>query len=180
VWLIPAARAINALNEGNHARKENSGVKPLNLIAYLIGGPVFLVSSLSVLNIIPNAEVVSGSRMWEKELEFLRSYDLLAPGESIDYYYSADLFSFEDDGNYFTDRRVVSYWIGTEDGKFYAAEARYDEIADISTKFSSTYLDDTIVRIIRTDDTQFELWISNEGKKDRTFVNALMDRWKRR
>lgn len=178
--LIPAARAINALNEGNHALAMNSRVKPLNIVAYLIGAPLVLFTSLSSFNVIPSAEVVPGSRMWEKELEFLRSYDLLGPGETIDYYYSTAMLSFEDDGNYFTDRRVVSYWIDQEDGEFYAAEARYDEIADISTKFSSTILDDTVVTITKTDEAQFMLWISIEAKKDKIFVKALMDRWKQR
>ena len=146
------------------------------MVAYITLLPILLFACLSAFCMIPSGEVVAGSRLPERQLEFLRNYYLLAPGETIDYFYSAGMFSFEQDGNYFTNYRVVSYW-KEPDGSIYAAHARYADIEDIKVVYSKSFLEDTVVTIV-TADEEFELWVSRTWRKDTRFVYELRQRWR--
>jgi hypothetical protein len=101
---------------------------------------------------------------------------LLQANESVRLFYSGAFLSFEDDGNFFTDRRVVSYW-SDNFGDFHAEAAFFDEIEDIDAKFSKRLWGESEVRIRRADGSTFILVLSNQDHADVTFVNRLKQEW---
>ncbi len=124
----------------------------------------------------PSTQVVDGSDVPSHVVEILREYELLAEDESIIYYYSGGMFSYLEDGNYFTENRVVSYV--TDVDEFYAEEANYSSIADIDVNYSESLFYDSEVYITRNDESEYILYVSAEEERDHLFVDELLARWK--
>jgi hypothetical protein len=95
--------------------------------------------------------------------------------EEVLYYYSDAMFSFRDNGNFFTAQRVVSY--RTESGELMIEDATYAEIADITATFNEGYFENSYILVERTEGNSFYLAVSNESGLDRVFVRLLMDTW---
>lgn len=174
--VVPAVLAIDSLNrkERRHAEYYSSFGFP-QLAACLIGVPVMGLSLLPSLNLVPSTQVVEGWTVPSFHEAFLRERGLLDEGEEIVYYYSAGLFSHREDGNYFTDRRVVSYWIEQEE--FYSETAQYPEISEVLVEESDVWLDDTRLTVVRNDDTEFFLIVSPEADRDQLFIDGIVARW---
>ena len=115
--------------------------------------------------VLPGSELPSGYRT------LLIEHGLLEPDERLEYFYSGGLFTILEEGNFYTDRRVVSY--ETVDGVLLEASATYASIEAIDTAFSTGFLDSTVVTIRKTDGEEFLLLLSNEEGGDRAFVEGL-------
>ena len=53
------------------------------------------------------------------------------------------------------------------------------EIKNIDIAWSKNTYDMTVITVARNDGTEFLLFVSNEGKKDRLFVDRLNHHWKK-
>jgi hypothetical protein len=106
--------------------------------------------------------------------EALVEAGVLEPDEEIQFFYSAGLFSILDDGNLFTDTRVVSY--ESAGGELYVASASFPEILDLQVAYSKGFLDDTVLTITTMRGEEFFLIVSAEDGRDREFVSALRAR----
>jgi len=109
---------------------------------------------------------------------FFKEIDACRDGEEIYYFYSAGIFSIKEDGNFFTNRRVVSYWESPEDESYYLESATYEEIENIQINYTSSFLEDTEIIISKIDGNEFSLYISGEGQRDKIFVKKLMKYWR--
>jgi len=61
---------------------------------------------------------------------------LINDDEQILYFYSDGWFSIKDDGQFISDRYVVSYYNNPEDGELYGGYAAYEEIEELSVEWS--------------------------------------------
>jgi hypothetical protein len=175
--LLPVLWQIAFLNRDcPQALHGNSTWGPRHWVLTATAGPLVLFVFISTLNVIPNTQVVSGSKMWQRDVEFLRSAGLLEENEEILYFYSQDLFDMKNDGNLLTDRKAVSYWQDSESDEFLAEIARYEEIASIDTDYSESFVDDTIITVHRYDGSSFILVVSAEEGRDHLFVDELQSR----
>lgn len=144
----------------------------------------FLVLGLTVLYVgsqtgyLPDTKAIPGENLQPRVLELLRQEGFVEPDEEVLYFYSAGFLSFLDDGNLFTDRRVISYaqWEGPEVQIF---SATYPEVLEIEPTWSNSLFEDSVLTI-HTATHEFELWVSNEGKRDREFYRRLIETWEDR
>ena len=69
---------------------------------------------------IPNSAAVPGRELTATTLDFLHSEGLLGEDERILFFYADGFLSVRADGNFFTDRRAVSYWENDDEIRFEA------------------------------------------------------------
>ena len=102
----------------------------------------------------------------------------LEPDEEVLYFYSAGLLSIREDGNLFTDRRVISYQ--ELDGQLDLYDAAYDDITSINFTPSNNMFEDSTITINLTNGDWFVLFISTESNGDDTFYQKLHELWQKR
>jgi len=176
--ILPAVIAIDNLNGSQLIQGQSRSHSIGNFATYLIGGACLTFLVLSSFNYFPSTTVVDGSRLSESDLVFLKEEGLIEDNERILYFYSNGILSIKDDGQFISDGYVVSYYRNPEDGELYGGNVAYENIEDVSVEWSSSFLDDTIVRVTDIDNNEFELWVSSEAERDKIFVDELMMRWK--
>ena len=176
---LPALLAMQRSRPTRAIEEQTSSFHPSNLIAYLLGGPLFVFIALSSIGFFPSTAVVTGDALWDRDIEYLREAEILAPGEEITYFYSGGLWSIAEDGQFISDEYVTSYYRHPETGETHVDFTPYSEIKDIDVKWAASFLDMTIVTITTRDDRQFELWLSDEAGGDRRFVDSLKENWNR-
>ncbi|HEX5055649.1 MAG TPA: DUF3857 and transglutaminase domain-containing protein [Gammaproteobacteria bacterium] len=178
---LPLANYVNYINSDDDQRrkafKHHSRWRPRHAMLVLLGAPL-LVSLLGAeTGLIPGEKVVEGKALLGYNLKFLQRRGVIQPTDEIRYFYSNTLISIHGDGNGFSDRHVFTYW--KDDGEFYFEGATFDEIRDINVIWGR-WNSDTVIEIIRNNGSRFTLYASAAGHKDRAFVNALLERWKKR
>jgi hypothetical protein len=135
-------------------------------------------SLLSTIGIIPDSKVVNGEDLNDTVIKDLRAEGILGSNELIHQFYSEDLFSFVDYGNFFTDKRVVSYEIDFESDKRVIYTSDYEYITDIKFVEAESAIDNAYVAIYQgTAEPLFYLAISAESDLDRGFYDELLEKW---
>lgn len=176
IGFLPALQAIRS-SESTDVIYGRS-FHPSNLIAYLVGGPLLVFAVMSSIGFLPSTMVVTGDRLWDRDVAYLRDAKILGPDEEISYFYSGGIWSIEEDGQFISDEYVTSYYQDPNTGEMYFDFARYSDIKDIDVVWAKTLLDSTVVEITAADDHQFELWLSSEAGGDKRFVEAMMQNWR--
>jgi hypothetical protein len=125
----------------------------------------------------PSTMVLFGDEVPGSDVRILIEEGYLEPQEELLLFYSAGLVSIREDGNFFTDRRVVSY--GTFGDEVYHAAAAYDEIVALDVDYSDSLFADSRI-FVETADQVFILLASPEGGRDRVFYERLVQEWERR
>ena len=125
----------------------------------------------------PPLGVVSHEGLRAKDLEVLEKLKLLDEGEKIIYFYTQGVLSIREDGNFYTDRKVVSFKSDGDDG-MYIETAGYDEIEELQPEFSTSWLEESTVTVSRNDGSDFVLYMSPDEKESRKFYNRLLEEWK--
>ena len=171
VPLLPSVNRINELNVVSVV-EGNSAWKPRHALLALFAVPVLSLNVALSSGLIPNSQVVSGSRVWGPSLAFMENSRIIEPDEQILYFYAAGLFSFADDGNVLTDRRVISYYTDPQTGELFVESATFAEITDIQTE-TGNWIDPTIVTVTRQDGVWFQLFLGTEGQGDERFIERL-------
>lgn len=178
VPMLPAVYAIAEINALQETPPSQNPHTFLNFAAYLFVSPILAFSVLLTIGYFPNTMVVPGESLWERDIRYLRSQEILAEDEQIIYFYSAGLTSIKSDGQFISEEYVTSYWLDPDDGVVYTAFATYEEIEDVSVDWSDSWLEDTRIRISTGDDLQFELWVSADSGGDKKFVYELKRLWR--
>lgn len=176
VPLLPLVYHVNKLNK-DRLTETYSRFGWKHVLVSLIGSPLLLVVISSTLNIIPSTQVVLGNSISNDKREFIYDICELSENEEILYFYSGAMFSIKEDGNFFTQNNVVSYWESEEGDGFYVEKAEYADITDVRVAYSKNLLEDTVVSIIRLDGSEFQLIVSSEEGKDKIFIKKLKSIW---
>ncbi len=174
---LPALLAMRRAEPTGAIQEQIKSFHPSNLIAYFLGGPVFAFIALSSIGFFPSTAVVAGDALWERDINYLKDAEILGPGEDIIYFYSAGIWSIAEDGQFFSNEYVTSYYQDPDTGRTYVDYVAYSDISDIDVEWAETFIDNTVVTITTIDDAQFQLWLSSEAQGDRKFVNAMTARW---
>jgi hypothetical protein len=125
---------------------------------------------------IPNSAAVPGRELTATTLDFLHSEGLLGEDERVLFFYGDGFLSVRADGNFFTDRRAVSYWEDDDEVRFEAAG--YHEIEGVVFEPDDSLFANSVITIERVDGSQFGLVVSNEANKDEEFFELLDRTWK--
>ena len=181
---VPALPAIIAIDRENAAAGVTMppafGYRPVNFVAFLLGGPIVVFLVLQAAGMIPGTAVVPGSALTERQLEFLLEEEILGEGEEIIYFYSEGLYSIKEGGQFISADYVTSYWFDPEDDELYSAFAAYEDIQRFDIDWTDSALEDTIVTVRLDDGDYFSLWLSGEESGDKRFVTEMKRNWRLR
>jgi hypothetical protein len=139
------------------------------IVALIVGGIFFSLVILGSSG--PSTRALRDAEIPPSYGESLEEAGILEPGERIQFFYSAGLFSILEDGNLLTDTRVVSY--ETLDGELYVASSLYSEVGKFDVVYSDNYFADTVITIMPSTGDEFFLIVSSEEGRDKDFVSAL-------
>ncbi len=174
---LPLANYIQFINRANpEALRHNSKWLPRHFLLMLLGTPLLLWMLGTETGVTPGDSVIPGTRLLSYNMKFLQRRGIVHAGDEIRYFYSDAFINIHNDGNGFSDRHVFSYWV--DDDEFFLESATYDKIKDIDVTWGG-WGSNTIIEITRDDDSRFTLYASASGKKDKLFVDGLMERWNR-
>jgi hypothetical protein len=135
---------------------------------------------LSSIGFFPSTMVLPGDMLWERDLAYLRTQEILGEEEEILFFYSAAITSISEDGQFISNQYVTSYQVDPGDGELYMSYAAYGDIEDIDVVWATSLLEDTVVTISTKEGDEFELWLSEESGGDKKFVAELKRLWKAR
>ncbi len=138
--------------------------------------PLFLLTVGSEIGILPNDAVITGDKILNYDLKYLQRKGVLKPQDKVQYFYSDALFFVQDDGNGFTSRHVFSYW--KTDGKFESQSSLMHDIKDLEVTWAKNALENTLINVIKNDESSFLLFVSAIDRKDKIFVKELKKSWK--
>ncbi len=128
-------------------------------------------------NLIPDTAAAEGSRLSSRAREQISEVVTLNEGETIEWFYSAGLFDFKEDGNIVTNQRLISYYMDADDGVPYVSYTNYDDVTGIETVMSESSHEDTIVTVRHADsELDYSLWFSAEDGRDKRIVAAIRAR----
>jgi hypothetical protein len=174
--VIPLANYINFVNRDNRpVLRHNSKWSARHVLLILVSAPLLLFLLGTETGLIPGERVVEGKALLSHNLKFLQRKGVVRPGDEIRYFYSDAFISIRGDGNGFSDRHVFSYW--RDEGQFFLESATFDEIRDINITWG-TWDGNTIVEVVRRDNSRFALYVSAAGTRDKLFVDTLLDQWR--
>ena len=124
---------------------------------------------------VPDTSAIPGESLPAVTRDFLVDEGIVEPDEQVLYFYSDGFLALREDGNLFTDRRVISYW--EDDGELWIEEATYPEIAEVVPLYNEGFLANSEVTIERVEGDAFTLLVSNEDDHDERFVELLIETW---
>ena len=172
--LLPIALQINRVNQASRAEVEaNSRFRIWQIVVLLLLSPLWLIVHTSALYLTPSAQVVTGSKLWPWQVDFLHERQLLDEDERVLYFYSTGTWSVEAEGNVVTTKSVVSYEQDYESGELVGDYAYYEEIADIEPAFSESWLEDSVITIRKIDGTEFLLFAPSDNEQDHQLVSEI-------
>ncbi|MCR9245944.1 MAG: hypothetical protein NXI31_13000 [bacterium] len=165
------------------AKKRSFWRSPLGVLAALAIG-VFGLAFLAVvafgvmieLRYLPGTEAVAGDKVRDHVVELLRENGVLEPGEKVQFFYSAGLFSFLEHGSVVTDRRAITY------GQYEGDEVEiwavaFDEIESVTVEWSESMFEDSVITIVSKDEWELPLYVSTEDDGDHEFHRVLEKLW---
>ena len=176
-WLVSSFTFVAFLPPILAMQDRSHSFHPSNLIAYLLGGPAYLLVVLSAIGFLPSTMVITQDEMWDRDIAYLVENEILGPDEEIAYFYSEGVWSIAEGGQFFSDQFVTSYSRDIDSGEIYLDYVEFSRISDIDVVWSESWMDMTIVTITTDDDYQFTLWLSAEEGGDRKFVNQMKNVW---
>jgi hypothetical protein len=167
--LIPIQRRIQEIHEAiQPGRATAVGWSVRSVLATALGSVLLAFTTSGFFG--PPTKALPAGEIPDAYVESLVEAGVLDPGERVEFFYSNGLFSILEDGNLFTDRRVVSY--ETADGELSLAAAGYDEIRDIDVEYSEGFEPSTVT-VSTQDGGEFVLLVSAEDGRDHEFVEQL-------
>lgn len=151
----------------------------LVLAVGLVAAAAVAVTVLMETGHVPDTAAIPGEALPAATRDLLVAEGLIEPDEQVLYFYSGGFLSLREDGNLFTDRRVISYSEDEDGDELVVEQASYPEIADVQVLYGEGFLADSEVTIVRHDGDSFWLRVCNDEGHDRRFVERLVETWER-
>ncbi|WP_448546429.1 DUF3857 domain-containing protein [Thalassotalea fusca] len=176
---IPLVSYINLINQSAlEAYRYNSKWHLRHIVAIMVYLPLLVFTLADESSLLPSDQVVTQEQILQGDIQFLQRKKLILPNETINYFYSDAIFSVRDDGNGFTDNRIFSYWLNEAD-EFQSEVVSFTEVKDIKVDFAPNDNANTVITVVRKDDSEFMLFVAPLEGKDRLFVNKLKSLWRK-
>ena len=138
-----------------------------NIILFLIS--LILISCY-------NKGIISGSELNQEEIEFIESLNLLEKNEEIIQFDSQ--LTIEKSGNFYTNKKVASYWISDNSEENKIDFAYYKDIKSIQIKRkdgSWTY--SSYLEIEKKNGEIFKVYVDDEKEENNRFFQQVLQRW---
>ncbi len=133
---------------------------------------IFIFCSVGCGNKIQTADTLS-----KRDVDRLRSLKILDEKEHLYKFYSE--FKNSVAGNFFTDKRLATYWLDEHDkSKSKVQFAFYKDIANIDTVYNtgSTYC--PYMNVVKNDSSSFKVCVDGTKEEITDFFNDAISKWK--
>jgi len=139
--------------------------------------PLFLLLCGQEAGLLPNADVVSGKRLYAHDIRFLQRNKIIPAKERVLYFYSGAFISFHQEGNGFTEKTVFSYWYDN-DGKLAVKSIPLARINSITESTDTDFLSDKTLNLVDDDGDEFNLYLGSSARKNQLFIKHIFAQWK--
>ncbi|TRX34085.1 hypothetical protein [Flavobacterium restrictum] len=130
--------------------------------------------SLISCNKIENSETLD-----KKDIEYIKSLKLLENDETIYGFYSEYKNSVA--GNFFTNRRIASYWIDERNSKRNKVKfAYYSEIIKIDTIYNAGVTYSPYMLVTKDNDSIFKVSVDGKKEEIKAFFEGALSEWKKK
>lgn len=172
LFLLPAVQKIDDLNISAGISKEQlKNIKGyhwniVNSITTFFVSPLLILSFIGILAafvIIPSNQVITGSRLWAWDANYLVQNKIIEENESIVYFYTGDLFSIKNSGVVITDKGITTYEMNKK-YELQITKVDFSEIDRIHFK-DGEIMNDASIEIFLVDGSSFEIFLSIEANK---------------
>ncbi len=114
----------------------------------------------------------------DSDIQYITGLDLLDNGEEIVRISSTSFLKSE--GNFITDKRLVSYWIDSDTTKSFKKFAYYSDIIDIvAVDKSQSWTRASYLTIKKRDGSQFNLYVDGDSLRLNSFRETAFDYWEK-
>ena len=140
---------------------------------------IILITVISAtISVSCNRSPRDGKGLSKSEKEYIRGLGLLEENETIFLFDGQS--GFETSGNFFTDKRIATYWIDKRDEDKSSIDfAFYNEIDTILTKDLSralTYA--SYMEVVKNDGKTFKVYVDGDSTEVQTFFDRAMSEWR--
>lgn len=139
------------------------------ILAIITAGTILLSCDHSARN---------GTELSEADRDYLKGLGLLEDNENVILFDRQS--DFETSGNFFSDRRIASYWIDKRDETKSSVDfGLYSEIDTILAKdlsHSLTYA--SFLEVVKHDGKTFKVYVDGDSNEVRTFFNRAISAWR--
>jgi hypothetical protein len=136
----------------------------------------FITTTFLFLVLFSCNKIETGQTLTKTDIVRIQNLKLLDSGETIIKFYSEYKKSVA--GNFFTDKRMASYWADERDStKNSWASAYYSEIKSIDTVFyaGATYC--PYMLVTKTDNSTFKVCVDGKREEIKSFFEEAINKW---
>ena len=140
---------------------------------------LFGLFTLVILYVACGNKIETANTLKKQDFERLHSLKLLDPNEKLYKFYSE--FKNSVAGNFYTDKRLTSYWLDEHDRSKNKIEyAFYKDIVRIDTVYyaGATYC--PYMRVTKRDSTPFKVCVDGTKKEITEFFNDAIREWRQK
>lgn len=135
--------------------------------------------TLILLLLISCNKIENNKTLDKKDIEYIKSLGLLENDETIYSFYSQ--FKNSVAGNFFTNRRIASYWIDKRNSKRNIVKfAYYNEIIKIDTVYNVGVTYCPYMLVTKANDSTFKVSVDGEKEEIKAFFEAVFREWKKK
>ena len=121
--------------------------------------------------------IQTGDSLSKKDFQRFRSLNLIGDGERLFKFYSEYKKSVA--GNFYTDRRLASYWIDERDSTKNSTQfAYYEDIIRIDTCYNAGLTYAPFMLVTRKDSSTFKVCADGSKEEIAAFFNGAISKWK--
>ncbi|HUN03765.1 MAG TPA: hypothetical protein PLS00_12985 [Niabella sp.] len=120
--------------------------------------------------------IESGKTLNESDIKYIQGLGLLDENEIIYRFYSE--FKKRNAGNFFTDKRIATYWIDERDeGKNELSFAFYGDIVSIDTVYNAGLTFSPYMLVKKSNDQQFKVSVGGSRDQIKSFFEEALKQW---
>ena len=120
--------------------------------------------------------IETGDSLSKSDIEYIQSLKLLDKDEKIYKFYSE--FKKKNAGNFFTDKRIVKYWIDERDKeKNQLSFAFYNDIKSIDTVYDAGATYSPYMLVTKSDSTTFKVSVGGNKEAIKSFFEDALNTW---
>lgn len=128
----------------------------------------YLNVTLTLFLLISCNKIETNQTLDKDDIEYIKSLNLLTDGENVYQFYSE--YKKDVAGNFFTNRRVATYWIDERNSKKNEINyAYYNEIEKIDTIYNAGVTHTPYILVTKIDGTTFKVSVDSDRKEIRAF-----------
>lgn len=137
----------------------------------------YLIIILTMLLLISCNKIETNQTLDKEDLKYIKSLNLLSDGENIYKFYSE--YKKNVAGNFFTDKRIATYWIDERNSKKNEINyAYYKEIEKIDTISYAGASYTPYILITKTNGKTFKVSVDGDKKDIKAFFEGVIKEWK--